>query len=263
MISIAFMRIATWNLERPNANEHAKIEGVLGRIKAVDADIWILTETNTCLSPGSEFQSHASLSMTAPEKYADGENRTTIASRLPILATIPTHDPETAVCVEVSWGNSRALVYGTILAYHAAGTRYTYRFQGHDVSGRESWELHYESIASHAEEWKHLRREYPTHHFILGGDLNQTRTGSLGYGTHHGRELLGNALAECDLVCATGGNILSLDDATEMPPVIDHICIDRGLARNQTAVRGWLAGAISAGKRLSDHSGTVVEIKEP
>ena len=131
------MRIATWNLERPKPRQLDKIEALQARMRAVDADVWILTETNSCVSPGSEYRCFESPKLTGPERYAIGENRTTIWSRLPMgQEPVETHDPETAVCAEVRHGGSLFLIYGTIIPYHAAGTKYPYRFEGEVVIGR-------------------------------------------------------------------------------------------------------------------------------
>lgn len=256
------MRIATWNLERPRMQQLTKIEALRAQMLSVDADIWILTETNACVSPGNGYDHRASLEITGPEKYWPGENRTTIWSRYPILKSIPTHDPETAVCVEVDLGNVLALIYGTILAYHAAGTKFRYRFEGASVSGHRNWELHYKSIANHAAEWHRLRQEFSNHNLIVAGDLNQTRDGGW-YWTKEGRERLGTALGLAELVCATQGQIASIGEGTQLDPVIDHICLNQILADRVTAVRGWLPGKPERGKPYSDHTGVFVDVALP
>ena len=107
------MRIATWNVERPTGREPEQIEALHARMRAVNAeeevDVWILTETHSCISPGNGFQCRATTPITGPERYAEGENRTTIWSRLPIRRSVPTHDPETAVCAEIECGGKSML----------------------------------------------------------------------------------------------------------------------------------------------------------
>jgi len=44
-------RIATWNLERPKLNGWKKNPLIQEKINEIDADIWILTETNASIAP--------------------------------------------------------------------------------------------------------------------------------------------------------------------------------------------------------------------
>jgi hypothetical protein len=258
------MRIATWNLERPKARQLEKIEALQARMRAIDADVWILTETNSCVSPGSEYRCVESPKLTGPERYATGENRTTIWSRLPMgREPIKTHDPETAVCAEIEHGGSLFLIYGTIIPYHAAGTRYPYRFEGAEVEGKKAWELHYKSIANHAADWRRLRKHFPMHHLVVAGDFNQNRDGRRWYGTEKGRKDLGDALAVADLDCATKGAIKPIAEDDILNPTVDHICLDRALVERGPFVRGWPAGETPGGKRLTDHTGVYVYVALP
>lgn len=253
------MRIATWNLERPKARSLDKLAAILDRLRSVNADIWILTETNECVSPGTEYHSLRTKPMTSPERYSPGENRTTIWSRYPITQRIKTHDPETAVCAEVEHDGRRILVYGTVLPYHAAGTKYPYRSHGETVVGKKAWQLHYEAIQNHGREWQRLLQEYPAHSLCVAGDLNQNRDCRRWYGTNHGREQLGLALAGTNLVCVTESPLESAEGEV-LQPTVDHICLDRGLSGKITSIRGWAPGATPGGRRVSDHNGVYVDV---
>ena len=233
-------------------------------MSAIAADVWILTETNSCVSPGSEYQCLKSLPITGPERYASGENRTTIWSRLPMgLKPVRTHDPETSVCAEIKHGELLFLIYGTIIPYHAAGTRYPYRFEGAEVQGKKAWELHYDSIANQEADWLRLRKKFPGHHLVVAGDMNQNRDGRRWYGTEKGRRDLGDALAGVNLDCTTEGEIEPMEEGERLNPTVDHICLDRVLAEQVTAVRGWPAGETEDGKRLTDHTGVYVDVALP
>jgi hypothetical protein len=258
------MRIATWNLERPTDRQPEKIEALKARMLAVDADVWILTETNSCVSPGSEYQCLESRPITGPERYAAGENRTTIWSRLPMgQEPIKTHDPETAVYAEIKHGDSLFLIYGTIIPYQHAGTSYPYRFEGAEVEGKKAWELHYESIGNHAADWRRLRDEFPAHLLVVAGDFNQNRDGRRWYGTKKGRQDLGAALASVNLACATEGVIEPVKEGDLLNPTVDHICLDRAIEERGIVVRGWPAGETPGGKRLTDHTGVYVDVPLP
>ncbi len=49
------MKIATWNLERPNDSSKSRNTKIIESLNEVDADILILTETNTIINPGSAY----------------------------------------------------------------------------------------------------------------------------------------------------------------------------------------------------------------
>ena len=42
----AMMRIATWNLERPDPADTVRNQARLEKIREIDAELWILTETH-------------------------------------------------------------------------------------------------------------------------------------------------------------------------------------------------------------------------
>ncbi|APW47985.1 hypothetical protein [Rhodoferax antarcticus] len=50
------MKIANWNLKRIGPSER-RAEPIRQQLKAVNADIWVLTETHELISPGSDFSS--------------------------------------------------------------------------------------------------------------------------------------------------------------------------------------------------------------
>jgi len=177
--------------------------------------------------------------------------------------SVKTHDPETAVCAEVRHCGSLFLIYGTIIPYHAAGTRYRYRFEGAEVQGKKAWELHYESIANHAADWRRLRDNYPDHRMVVAGDFNQNRDGRRWYGTEKGRGDLRDALAGAKLDCATEGAIKPMEEGDLLNPTVDHICLDWALVELGPVVKGWPAGETPGGKRLTDHTGVYVDVTLP
>jgi hypothetical protein len=79
------MKIATWNLERPNDSSKSRNTNIIEELNEVDADILILTETNTIINPGSAYTPFAttSLKLLNQPYYKKGENRTTIWSKYP------------------------------------------------------------------------------------------------------------------------------------------------------------------------------------
>ncbi len=141
------MKIATWNLERPVDLADKRVELIRQRIDQINADIWILTETNNKLRPGEQY--HGLASTLIEDTHKPNECRTAVWSRFPIISQVPTFDSKTAVCLEIDSPKGLMLVYGTIIPYGGAGTKYGYWFNGQRCNGTKSWQLHYESIEVH------------------------------------------------------------------------------------------------------------------
>ncbi|MBI2479796.1 MAG: endonuclease/exonuclease/phosphatase family protein [Planctomycetia bacterium] len=256
------MRIATWNLNRPKMSEPGRSATLQERIRQLEADVWILTETNENVSPGNGFQ--RAVSSTISGYHDAGESRTTIWSRFPVLQQIGTHDPDTAVCIEVDSPVGPLLVYGTVIPYHDAGTRATYRSAGRDQVGMPAWQLHHESIPSHEADWRRIREKFPTHHICVGGDFNQSRdghlwNGRLWYGTEEGRKLLSDSLNRVGLVCKTEEDFVESGKLTTRSTV-EHICLNEALAQKVKDVDAWEAGEFG-NKKLSDHNGLHIDIE--
>ncbi|MCC7334620.1 MAG: endonuclease/exonuclease/phosphatase family protein [Pirellulaceae bacterium] len=259
------MRIATWNAERPNGREKQRVNSHIERMKEVNADIWILTETNADVSPGNDFKSVETNCIQGEIEYAVGENRTTIWSRLPIIKPVPTHDPETTACAAVETPFGPTLFYGTIIPYHAAGGHWPYRFGGETITGKKQWQLHYDAIDYHGKEITRLKKAYPKHHFCFGGDLNQSRDGRRWagnrqwYGTKLGREKLSTMFVANNMRCVTQNDFFATGQLTTRS-MIDHLCLDHELASCLSCVEPWEAGILDSGKRLTDHSGIWIDL---
>jgi len=68
------LRIATWNLDRPMKRHSRQSGEFLRHIEKINADVWVLTETDSSICPGIDYQS---VSSTEREKVANvTENRT-------------------------------------------------------------------------------------------------------------------------------------------------------------------------------------------
>ncbi len=246
------IRVATWNLERPVKTRSDRPRRILDLIQRVDADIWILTETNEIVVPGSDYTGIASTPVDG--LHRSGENWTTIWSRFPVTNVIPTHAPEIAVCAEIESSIGPLVVFGTVLPYHADRIA---------SDGYRGWQSHYESIPKHEADWQGIRANYRSHLFCVAGDLNQSRDdrrwdGRLWYGTQKGRTLLTDALINCDLACVTEEDFVATGKLTTRSS-IDHICIDKQNAACVQNVDAW-EPYDSEGNRLSDHNGVFVDI---
>jgi len=65
------LRIATWNLERPQTAQTEKIDALETQMRQVDADIWILTESNRHVTPVPGYYSQHSGPPDRPSKEGE------------------------------------------------------------------------------------------------------------------------------------------------------------------------------------------------
>jgi endonuclease/exonuclease/phosphatase family metal-dependent hydrolase len=251
------MRIATWNVERSTNDTSPRSQRVLTRLPEIKADIWILTETRDAITPGPNFHAASTPTVTAsPIFHKEGEHKTTIWSRLPIIEIFDTANPHRATYVIFKTPLGELIVYGTVLPYH--GARWPY-------GTRRNWDAHYAAIATQGADWTRLRRQYPLHGLCLAGDLNQTRTGRYTYGTKWGRALLDLALMESGLTGVTQTDFPMVEKLPAkkkelLAGCIDHICLDNLWAERVRRVGIW-PGQTAAGEYLSDHSGIFVDLE--
>jgi hypothetical protein len=239
------MRIATWNLERPDPGDNSRNRARMDKIHEVDADIWILTETHKVIDLSATH--HGAATTLSYRKPLPGESCATVWSRWPILRRIDTSDSSEAVCVEVAHPEGALLVYGSIIAYGG--------YKGPDGKSR-MWQEHYRFIEWHARDWKQLRADFPEHRLITGGDYNQNRDGARWYGTRKGREMLTVAMMTAGLKCVTEEDFVKTGKLRDRHTV-DHLCLDETLAASVVTVGAW-ERARPDGMRLSDHSGVYV-----
>ncbi len=238
------LRIATWNLERPTENGHLRNVRRIKKIREIDADLWVLTETHAAITLDG-YTSLASQSL--PGYHANGESFATILSRWPIRRAVSTLDPYFTVCADVDSPAGPMLVFGTIITY--ANDR------GQDGKSRR-WEEHRKSIESHAADWRRLRKDFPDHLFCVAGDFNQSRDGSGWYEDAESLKKLSSALDQSSLQCVTELDMRAngLSRAT-----VDHICLSRSLASGVHTIGAW-EGTTEDGGRMSDHNGVFIDI---
>lgn len=255
------LRIATWNVGRPGPSGVERNAAIIAKLREIDADIWILTETNTCISPGTVYNAWAS-PVDQPFRRP-GERATMIWSRLPMRRALPTfagmisradaanpiypsyavlgEDESPAVCVEVITPFGPLLVYGTIITWF--GDKGPQERSGHEEEQRRSLPLY-------SSDWHRLAAEGP---LCVAGDFNARITESTKgprAETNVTRDLLKTALARNNLVATTN----SLDYC------IDHICLRRDWAERASPPQQWQAHYGADSRPVSDHQGVSVDI---
>jgi len=233
------MRIATWNVARPNPRGWKIAPRIEQKLQRISADIWILTETHADLKPGPDYTSHGS--EYDQSVHHAGEHWTMIWSRYPIVRQLDTRTPELAACCEIETPLGLSIVYGTVLPDGTA----------------KPWDAHYEAIKKQAQDWAQLCADHPNHLLFVAGDFNQNRGGPHQYGTTEGRNRLTNALRDADLFCATEDDLVVEGKLAKLR-TIDHICVPSAWPHS-VDVGAW-EGTCEDGVRLSDHNGICVDL---
>ena len=81
------IRIATWNLARPKEKGWTKNQRCLNKINEINADLWVLTETNSAICPNSNYAVQKSHPIEG--YHRTGEHLATIWSRWKIRRSVP------------------------------------------------------------------------------------------------------------------------------------------------------------------------------
>ncbi len=237
------MRIGTWNVEYAAGRE--KNERRLRRLREMDCDVWVLTETHDELDLGAGYSAVATGQRATGRA---GARWTAIWSRFPITRSLPVEDAHRTVAALIESPAGPLVVYGTVLPWHSD--------RGPDASAA-TWAEHHRVIPMQAREWAKLRDDFPGAALCVAGDLNMNLGGRHYYGTRQGREMLRLGLKGAGLVCATETERVPEGLLRHGP--IDHVCLSERLAGTARVADAW-EGKDAEGIRLSDHSGLVVVV---
>lgn len=213
------LRIATWNVERPKRLEGTRRDRLLTAIQIVQADIWILTETHTSISPDSGFTSIST--QTADRAHELGEIWVTIWSRFPMESAAPTSAPYRAIAVRIMPPDARALiVYGIVLPWLGSS------WQGIPAVGGAAFSA---ALSAQCADWLSLQRENSDCDFILAGDFNQDLSTAHYYGSKQNRVALQSVIATAKLQCLTAASLDPVPKHAPSHASINHICVSTGL----------------------------------
>ena len=220
------MKIATWNVERPKAKVNSKNTNILKIIKELDADILVLTETNSFIDAGEGFEGFATTPSLPDETFiglnyfSTGENRVTIWSTYPFIKQYPTFNANISICIEFT----DLIVYGTII-----GT----------LGNRNKSFI--PDLKSQIVDWgKIILMGKPV---CIIGDFNISFSDNYYY-TKEGRGLITDFINTNDLMNVT----------EYVPQNIDHIVLSKSFPKlNERSITTW-----NFDKKLSDHLGVCV-----
>jgi exonuclease III len=218
------MKIATWNLERLIKR---KTKLVIDKLVDINADILILTETNsiiqlenyTCISTSHLPTNFDNI------KYEVGENRVSILTKYNATIRHKTFDSFTTVCTDIETPFGLLTVYGSIIG--VLGNRQP-RFDNDLYGQLEDFE-----------------KIFPGRQVCFSGDLNITCTGRP-WPSNKARQTLVEAFDKFELTNTTA-NIVD---------TVDHIVLTRDFLENKhLEIETW-----NTDKTLSDHVGLLLTL---
>ena len=219
------MKILTWNIERPKIGNQL----ILDKLAEYNAEILILTETNSLIKPSEEYSFIATEILTNGYdgiEYNTGENRVTIWTKYKIGVQYKTYDCFTSVCTQIETPNGLLNVYGTIIGVFGGIGK---RFQ----SDLKNQLLDFENLSTE-------------NFFCIVGDLNVTFSGRV-YPSHDARNKLNLAFEKLGLKNLT----------SEIDNNIDHIVLSKGFVENKNVkFETW-----NIDKKLSDHIGICLTLE--
>lgn len=240
------LRIATWNLERVSLRSWLKLPRILRQIAAVDADVWVMTESRVGLplSDAYPFVVHAPAH--ASRRPDTDERWVSIWSRYPLADADVVASPWDAVAAVVGSPVGDIVVYGTVLPWS---------HERDADGGLTLWSVHEAELERQAAEWLDLGARHEA--VCIAGDFNQSwRTP--GCGTHHLRERHRAAIAAAGLTCLTE------DVIVDGLPVIDHIMLTDAWSQSRSArVAATWGRRSDDGVEVTDHSGVAVDLFAP
>jgi hypothetical protein len=244
------LRIATWNLDRPT-KRHSRHSGeLLQPIKNINADVWVLTETDSSICPGIDYQSVCSAER---ETFANvTETWVTIWSRLPLTPVGDVWDNQFACCGKIATTTGELILYGMVLPWLGCEEYLPNR-------GTEAF-LH--ALENQREDWRRLRNLHGDCGICVAGDFNQDLGSKHYYGSNVGKQSLRNTLKQEGMTCLTAGRYDKVAAATNARRAcIDHIVISNDwLSRFRGSVQAWPSEqVIDSG--LTDHFGMYVDLE--
>lgn len=228
--SVAFMKIATWNIER--LKHQKSIMNIKVACDCTEADILVLTETVRSFDSHNYLNSfHTPELNTAPADYPlpavykEEENRVSIYTNYPLVKQHKTYDKYTSLCVELETDKGNLIVYGTIIG--TAGNR----------SATFKDEL--DNTITDIERLSKLGS------ICICGDFNCSFSDNYYY-TKNARMALDECFLHNEIHLLTYGQ----------PECIDHIAVSKSYIKDcKYKVNEW-----NIEKSLSDHKGVLVDI---
>lgn len=217
------MKIATWNVERLKKKKY--LPEILSEIEKIDADILILTETDSQILPENYPYKIETKSLILVNSLAKiTENRVTIFSKFPIVDVFKTYDEFTICSAEIETPFGKLVVNGTIVG----------------ILGNRNQQF----IPDLKKQMMDLQK-FSDKNICFVGDLNCSFSDNY-YFTNEGRNLFNENFKSLNLKNITA----------EIPENIDHIVMSKNfIERFKIKISEF-----NLDKKLSDHKGIVAEL---
>jgi len=223
------MKIATWNVER--LKHKSKLAQIHENIEKINADILVLTETDSRINTGNyKYRIDSSFQLKRenyPNYYLPTENRITILTNYEVIKQHETYDKDTTLCVELKTPKGNLIVYGTIIGIY--GNR------NHNFKV---------DLDKQLKDFDKLSKE---NSLCIIGDYNISFKDNYYY-TKEGRNKLENSFTQNNITLHT----------REKLACIDHIAISTLFTQGvKTEAKEW-----NEDKKLSDHKGIYVNFAD-
>lgn len=216
------MKITTWNIERLKKKKY--LSEILSEIEKIDADILVLTETDSRILPENypyKIETKPLILVNSLAKTT--ENRVSIFSKFPIAETFETYDNFTSCSAEIETPFGKLVVYGTIVG----------------ILGNRN-----KNFIPDLKSQMNDLQNFSDKNICFVGDFNCSFSDNY-YFTNEGRNLFNENF-----------NTLNLKNITsEIPENIDHIVMsEKFIARFKIKISEF-----NLDKKLSDHKGIIAE----
>lgn len=228
-----------------------KISALIAHFQKVDADIWILTESNRHIAPLPGYHSLHSGQPDRPSE--DGEVWCSIWSRTE-LEDLNAYVSDPARCTAARLQHPTIggiVVYGLILPWH------TDNWQDRPNKGGVAFT---EALELYQTDWRRLTAKYPDDLLIVAGDFNQNVTDGHYYGSALRRERLQQVMDEDGLRILTSYESDPIARDSTGYACIDHICVSHRPDWELVKTERW-PNAPKPDKKLSDHFGVMVTLE--
>lgn len=231
-------------MSRPRANR------LQDRLLAVDADVWILTETHPYVDLAPRYRI-AACSSPAPDRTG-AERWVSIWVRAGFTTTsYASTDTERTTCARLSSGSAVDwYLYGTVLPWHGDKRR-------DPVIGSAAFIA---ALKEQESDWARIQDADPKARLLVAGDFNQDLLDEGHYyGSHSRRRALQGALERAGLTCVTGGAADPVARQIAGHASVDHVCISQD-SRITVTDMAVLPSTEQLRRGLTDHYGVLVSL---
>jgi endonuclease/exonuclease/phosphatase family metal-dependent hydrolase len=242
------IKIATWNLNRPTLSTQPRNDSILIILRKIDADILILTETNSCIDLSDTYQTYFSTTCLfqslalGKEFYKEGENRVTVWSKFRGQRRIDMCNSHSSVCasLETDWGALN--VYGTVIGIYGKN-----RSQYEPKLSKNDFEA---AIQAQLTDWERLA---DLENLCIAGDFNTELSSS---GKHYVSASDRGRINECF------EKIRVQVPTRDIPNNVDHVAVSASFLKDIYPT--WQTWNETRNKSLlSDHMGVSITLQRP